>query len=433
LKEVVSNLYPEYLRYIDSFRAIPWVTDALKPVERRLLLAVHDVAKSKFTKCAKIVGHSISNYHPHGDLSTYETLVTLVNRGFVVGQGNFGAIGLDDMSSAAMRYTECKANTFLNNLFTEFLEFAPWQELELDNEPLYLPSPVPIGLVGEGITSGIANNTCKIPRYNYVDLLTRTRELISNSTTKTTIQPIIAGCNVYEDSPGEFEKILTTGEGIIQCVPHHKTISNSVFIYGRNPLTGYSKLKSFNSDYEEKNGSPLYTVVDLSDSKLCIQVTPIKGKADANFELQIAKLISTKIHILCNFVDNDYAAKLFSIDQVIIKGYNAWKNCYLLALNSQLNKLSQKLLEYNVILIIRQIIENYPKLKTVDDYCKQYLSSNFINPNISTDNIREVASKHRIKTLIEADIDIPQIQQEIAQTQQNISNINQLAFDRISQ
>jgi topoisomerase-4 subunit A len=66
LKNIVSSLYAEYGRYIDSFRAIPKHIDCLKPVERRLLLSVHQVARKKFQKSAKVIGTCIGNYHPHG-------------------------------------------------------------------------------------------------------------------------------------------------------------------------------------------------------------------------------------------------------------------------------------------------------------------------------------------------------------------------------
>lgn len=66
MKHIVSSLYAEYGRYIDGFRAIPKDIDCLKFVERRLLLSVHQVARKKLEKSAKIIGTCIGNYHPHG-------------------------------------------------------------------------------------------------------------------------------------------------------------------------------------------------------------------------------------------------------------------------------------------------------------------------------------------------------------------------------
>lgn len=430
MKNVVTNLYPEYLRYIDSFRAIPWKIDALKPVERRLLLTVHETAKNKFTKSAKIVGSAIGKYHPHGDLSVYETLVSLVNRGLVIGQGNWGALGLEDMNPAAQRYTEAKSNKLLDDLFSEYLKFAPWKELELDEEPLFLPSPIPIGLVGEGVILGIGNNITRIPRYNFKDLIIRANELIANSPTKTTIIPKILNCDIYEDSPGEFEKILTTGEGVIQCIPIHRTVQDRIIILGRNPLFGFSKLKSYNVEHEEKNGYPAYNLVDLSKDKLCVQVSPYRGSITKDFELLIAKLISTKINIKCNFVDNDFSVKTFSIDNILLSSFNQWKNCFLNSLQFDLSKLKQKEFEYKVLQIARNIYLKNPNVKTISDICKIYSTQKIAG--IEVEDIESVSSKYSFKKVVESDLDIPGILNEMNIITQNINNIDNLALKKLN-
>jgi|GEM_PF-3622207 len=103
MKRAIPSLYAEYGRYIDEFRAIPYHIDCLKPVERRLLFTLFQVAK-KLTKSARVIGDAIGKYHPHGDQSAYGTLVGLVRRGFATGQGNWGATGFEDTDPAAYRY-----------------------------------------------------------------------------------------------------------------------------------------------------------------------------------------------------------------------------------------------------------------------------------------------------------------------------------------
>ncbi|MDX1699651.1 MAG: DNA gyrase subunit A, partial [Melioribacteraceae bacterium] len=95
MRKIIPVFYSEYGRYISRFRAIPLYVDALKPVERRLLLSLHEVAKNKLVKSAKVIGHVIGSYHPHGDQSAYGTLVDMVRRGLVLGEGNFGTEGLE--------------------------------------------------------------------------------------------------------------------------------------------------------------------------------------------------------------------------------------------------------------------------------------------------------------------------------------------------
>src|SRR6056297_1408266 len=157
MKKFIPAAYAQYGREIDSKRAIPHYKDALKPVERRLLLSLFDEARKKFTSSSRIIGHCMGHYHHHGDASVYDSLAQLVRRNFAFGQGNWGQKGLKDRSQAAMRYTEVKTNPELSNLCFELVDFVPWDDIEQlgINQPFFLPSPVPIGLIGESIIHGI--------------------------------------------------------------------------------------------------------------------------------------------------------------------------------------------------------------------------------------------------------------------------------------
>lgn len=247
MKQILANLYSEYGRYIDSQRAIPSENDCLKPVERRLIVSVHEVAPpgGKLQKSAKVVGHCIGCYHPHSDAGNYESLVGLVNRGLVSGQGNWGRRGWDDSPFAHMRYTECKEQKIVNDIISELLPYTPRESIELDPEPLYIPSPIPMGLIGEGVITGIGFNITRIGRYQYGDLLKRLYEILTKSESKTIIKPSFKDCIVKEFTPGEFEKILTIGEGTIEVVPIIKTLNNNTLvIHGIHPLVGFKDRKS---------------------------------------------------------------------------------------------------------------------------------------------------------------------------------------------
>lgn len=426
MKNIVSNLYADYLRYTDRFRAIPWEVDMLKPVERRVLLSVHEVAKSKFQKSAKVVGFCIGNLHAHGDLACYEVLVNMVQNGYVEGQGNWGNNdNLDYIKPAAGRYTECKAIKFLDDGFSEFLDFVPWEEFEYAEEPHYLPFYLPIGLIGDGLIQGISLHTTKIPKYDFIQLLTRLYELLLN-TPVTTIVPIIKNCDIYEDKPGEFENILTNGEGVIFAIPKYKIIGNSICIYGKTP-SGFSKVLAFNEKFEDQNGKAFATIIDNSDSKLEIIISPKKGTITKQFIDQIMNLVMEKIHIKCNVVVESGTVEMKGIDSIILNSFDKWKNSYLAKINKDLILAQNKLNELNIILIIRDIIEKNPTVKTIQEICSLNTST-FTNTDLES-----VCSKHRIKTLIEANIDIPGVQKTISDLQYEINNINTFALNRIKQ
>src|SRR5438034_10449944 len=113
LHEAAQSRYLNYALSVITSRALPDVRDGLKPVQRRILYTMWQqnmTADAKHRKCAKVVGDVMGNYHPHGDVALYETLVRMaqpfsLRYPLVDGSGNFGTV---DDPAAAMRYTECR-------------------------------------------------------------------------------------------------------------------------------------------------------------------------------------------------------------------------------------------------------------------------------------------------------------------------------------
>ncbi|HEV56131.1 MAG TPA: DNA gyrase subunit A [Phycisphaerales bacterium] len=175
--QILDELKTSYLNYAMSViisRALPDVRDGLKPSQRRILVAMNDLnlgPRSKHRKCAKIVGDTSGNYHPHGDQATYGTLVRLgqdwaMRVTLVDPQGNFGSIDADP--PAAMRYTEARmtaaAMDLLEDLDRDTVDFIPNYD-ETRQEPTVLPGKFPNLLVNgaSGIAVGMATN---IPPHN---------------------------------------------------------------------------------------------------------------------------------------------------------------------------------------------------------------------------------------------------------------------------
>ena len=171
-QDINRELHDSYLTYAMSTimdRALPDVRDGLKPSQRRILVAMHDLNLSpgrKHIKCAKICGDTSGNYHPHGESVIYPTLVNLgqawkTRYMLVDKQGNFGSIEGDP--PAAMRYTEARmtaaAVALLEDLDKETVEFRPNYDDRLQ-EPLVLPARFPNLLVNgsSGIAVGMASS-----------------------------------------------------------------------------------------------------------------------------------------------------------------------------------------------------------------------------------------------------------------------------------
>ncbi len=174
---IEDDLKQSYLRYAMSTliaRALPRVEDGLKPSQRRILVAMHDLElgpRSKHRKCAKIVGDTCGNYHPHGDQAVYGTLVRMAQDfscryPLVDGQGNFGS--LDGDPAAAPRYTEARMHypsmELLEDIDKDTVDFVPNYE-ETRTEPVVLPAKFPNLLCNgsSGIAVGMATS---IPPHN---------------------------------------------------------------------------------------------------------------------------------------------------------------------------------------------------------------------------------------------------------------------------
>ena len=174
---ILDELKVSYLNYAMSVivsRALPDARDGLKPSQRRILVAMNDLSlgpRSKHRKCAKIVGDTGGNYHPHGDQATYGTLVRLgqqwnMRYQMIDPQGNFGSIDSDP--PAAMRYTEARmaapAMEMMADIKYDTVDFVPNYD-ETRQEPTVLPAKFPNLLVNgsTGIAVGMATN---IPPHN---------------------------------------------------------------------------------------------------------------------------------------------------------------------------------------------------------------------------------------------------------------------------
>src|SRR5436189_3616673 len=179
IEDEMKRSYMDYAMRVIIGRALPYARDGLKPAHRRVLYGMKTMGLSSsrgYRKCAKIVGEVMGNFHPHGDVPIYDTLVRLaqdfnMRYPLINGQGNFGSV--DGDPPAAMRYTEARlqplADDMMSDLDNETVDFAPNYD-ETTEEPTVLPAPFPNLLVNgsAGIAVGMATN---IPPHNLREVI----------------------------------------------------------------------------------------------------------------------------------------------------------------------------------------------------------------------------------------------------------------------
>src|SRR6059036_176306 len=177
--EEVSRSFLDYSMSVIISRALPDARDGLKPSQRRILYAMNELGVMpgrKHLKCAKIVGETMGNYHPHGDQAIYPTLVHMaqpwaMRETLIQGQGNFGSVEGDP--PASMRYTEARLEHLGAALMTDMekdtVDFVPNYD-ETRTEPTVFPAAFPNLLVngGTGIAVGMATN---IPPHNLSEVI----------------------------------------------------------------------------------------------------------------------------------------------------------------------------------------------------------------------------------------------------------------------
>lgn len=170
LKHLVDFNFLQYASYVICDRAIPALEDGLKPVQRRIMHSIKEKDDGRFIKVANVVGHTMQ-YHPHGDASIADALVTLANKRYLIeGQGNFGNVFTGDRA-AASRYIECRLTPLARNeLFNkELTEWIPSYDGR-NKEPVALPCKLPLMLMlgADGIAVGLSTS---ILPHNFIELL----------------------------------------------------------------------------------------------------------------------------------------------------------------------------------------------------------------------------------------------------------------------
>ncbi|WP_248498765.1 DNA topoisomerase IV subunit A [Staphylococcus haemolyticus] len=241
LEDVIGDRFGRYSKYIIQERALPDVRDGLKPVQRRILFAMHSSGNTydkNFRKSAKTVGDVIGQYHPHGDSSVYDAMVRLsqdwkLRHVLIEMHGNNGSI--DNDPPAAMRYTEAKLSQLSEELVRDINKETVAFVQNYDDtalEPMVLPARFPNLLVNgsTGISSGYATD---IPPHNLAEVIQATLKYIDNpDITVTQLMKYIKGPDfptggIIQGVDG-IKKAYETGKGkiVVRSKVDEETLRN---------------------------------------------------------------------------------------------------------------------------------------------------------------------------------------------------------------
>jgi topoisomerase IV subunit A len=245
LKDYAERAYLDYSMYVVLDRALPFVGDGLKPVQRRIIYSMSELgldAGSKPKKSARTVGDVIGKFHPHGDSACYEAMVLMAQSfsyryPLINGQGNFGSPD-DPKSFAAMRYTESKltpiAELLLEELGQGTVEWTPNFDGTL-KEPSWLPARVPHVLLNgsTGIAVGMATD---IPPHNLREVVSACIHLLDEPEAgvadlcRFVKGPDFPTSAEIITSKSELKAMYATGNGSVRCRAIYKIENGNVVI-----------------------------------------------------------------------------------------------------------------------------------------------------------------------------------------------------------
>lgn len=255
----VDRGFLDYASYVIRDRAIPNLADGLKPVQRRILWAMHRTDDGRFTKVANIVGDTMK-FHPHGDASIGDALVVLANKRYLIeGQGNFGNLHTGD-PAAASRYIEARltglARTELFN--DEITELIPSYDGR-NQEPVTLPSKLPLTLMlgAEGIAVGLS---ARILPHNFPELLEAQIAILKNQPFKCVPDFLTGGLmdpRDYQDGKGSVKvrariKYRDDHAVVITEIPPGTTTESLIASIEAASQKGKLKVKAIN-DFTSEN------------------------------------------------------------------------------------------------------------------------------------------------------------------------------------
>ena len=258
LRTFTERAYLNYSMYVIMDRALPFIGDGLKPVQRRIVYAMSELglnATAKYKKSARTVGDVLGKFHPHGDSACYEAMVLMAQPfsyryPLVDGQGNWGAPD-DPKSFAAMRYTESRLSKISEILLTELGQGTVDYQPNFDGtlaEPQYLPARLPHILLN-GITGIAVGMATDIPPHNINEIADAAIMLLDNPkaglddvleivqgpdfpTEAEIISPKSEIRKIYEQGRGSIKMRATwkkeEGEIIISALPHQSSPSKVI-------------------------------------------------------------------------------------------------------------------------------------------------------------------------------------------------------------
>ena len=416
--EFTEQAYLNYAMYVIMDRALPHISDGLKPVQRRIVYAMSELGlkhSGKPKKSARTVGDVLGKYHPHGDSACYEAMVLMAQPfsyryPFIEGQGNWGSPD-DPKSFAAMRYTEAKLSLYSEVLLSELGQgTCDWQD-NFDGsmkEPVNLPARVPNILLNgtTGIAVGMATD---IPPHNLREVIKGTIALIRNpnlsdeKVAEYIPAPDLPTKAEIITSPSDLLKIQTTGRGSYRMRAVYTIEKNEIVITELPYQVSGSKLISQIADQMQAKKLPLVSDVrDESDHKNPTRLVIVLRSNRIDAEAVMSHLFATtdlesSYRVNMNMIGADGRPQVKSIRRILLEWIEIRKNTVTRRLQYHLNKIEKRLHILAGLLIAYLDLDTVIRIIREEDHPKAELIAHFGIDEIQAEAILELKLRHLAK------------------------------------
>lgn len=417
LRVFAEKAYLDYSMYVVLDRALPHIADGLKPVQRRIVYAMSELALgpgAKHKKSARTVGDVIGKFHPHGDSACYEAMVTMAQPfsyryPLVDGQGNWGSAD-DPKSFAAMRYTESRlggyAQTLLSELGQGTVDWLPNFDGTLE-EPQRLPARLPNVLVNgtTGIAVGMATD---IPPHNIRELVRACLHLLKhpNAQVETLCEFIPApdfptGCEIVSE-PHDLLRIYQTGNGMVRtrAVWEKEDETGHIVITALPHQVSPAKIQE--QIAEQMRAKKLPLVEDLRDESdhenpTRVVIIPRSNRVDA--EALMTHLFATtdlekSVRVNLNMIGLDGRPRVKNLKEILSEWLEYRFQTVTRRLNHRLGKVNDRLHILEGLMIAYLNLDELIRIIRYEDDPKARLMSTFGLSDAQTEWILDLKLRH---------------------------------------
>lgn len=429
LQKFTENAYLNYSMYVIMDRALPFIGDGLKPVQRRIVYAMSELglnAQAKYKKSARTVGDVLGKYHPHGDSACYEAMVLMAQPfsyryPLVDGQGNWGAPD-DPKSFAAMRYTESRLSKYAELLLSELGQGTVDHVPNFDGtiqEPKMLPARLPNILLNgtTGIAVGMATD---IPPHNIREVANAAIMLLDNpNATLADVMTHIQGPDYPTSaeiitSPTDIAKIYETGRGSIRMrAVWNKEDGDIVITDLPHQVSGAKVLEQIATQMRNKKLPLIEDLRDESDHENLTRLVLVPRSNRVDLEQVMNHLFATtdlekSYRVNLNMIGLDQKPSVKSLLTILTEWLEYRRSTIIRRLNYRLDKVLKRLHILDGLLVaflnIDEVIDiirhhDEPKLELI----KRFSISETQAEAILELKLRQLAKLEEIKIKAEQD------------------------------